>query len=188
MYVIWTDCPGLDKFFIVSGLRSHDYINDSHVPNGLNWHMACQVKNIKLQLKLRPYHMTGNGTQVASAIGKSVNHLLFERDNFWLELDTFSLERDNFSLERDTFSLERDTFSFERDNLSLEQDKKGKILLKCGTKTASYIRDKSRTQGRITISSDPSPLFGIQFLAIPFAFDFAFKMHIKEKRFKHSIN
>ena len=31
------------------------------------------------------------------------------------------------------------------------------------------------------ISSDPSPLFGIQFLAIRFAFDFAFKMHIKEK-------
>ena len=38
-----------------------------------------------------------------------------------------------------------------------------------------------RKKGQITISSDPSPLFGIQFLAIPFAFDFAFKMHIKEK-------
>ena len=25
-------------------------------------------------------------------------------------------------------------------------------------------------------------LFGMQFLAIPFAFDFAFKMHIKEKK------
>ena len=43
-------------------------------------------------------------------------------------------------------------------------------------------------KGQITISFDPSPLFGIQFLAIPFAFDFAFKMHIKEKSFKHSIN
>ena len=43
-------------------------------------------------------------------------------------------------------------------------------------------------QGQITISSDSSPLAGIQFLAIPFAFDFAFKMHIKEKSFKHSIN
>ena len=43
-------------------------------------------------------------------------------------------------------------------------------------------------KGQITISYDPSPLFGIQFLAIPFAFDFAFKMHIKEKSFKHSIN
>ena len=43
-------------------------------------------------------------------------------------------------------------------------------------------------KGQITISSDPSPLFGIQFLAIPFAFDFAFKKHIKEKSFKHSIN
>ena len=31
---------------------------------------------------------------------------------------------------------------------------------------------------KITISSDPSPLF----LAIPFAFDFAFKIHIKEKK------
>ena len=45
-----------------------------------------------------------------------------------------------------------------------------------------------KSKGQITISSDPSPLFGIQFLAIPFAFDFAFKMHIKEKSFKHSIN
>ena len=44
------------------------------------------------------------------------------------------------------------------------------------------------SKGQITISSDSSPLFGIQFLAIPFAFDFAFKMHIKEKSFKHSIN
>ena len=43
-------------------------------------------------------------------------------------------------------------------------------------------------KGQITISSDPSPLFGIQFLAIPFAFDFAFKMHSKEKSFKNSIN
>ena len=43
-------------------------------------------------------------------------------------------------------------------------------------------------KGQITISSDPSSLFGIQFLAIPFAFDFAFKMHIKEKSFQHSIN
>ena len=43
-------------------------------------------------------------------------------------------------------------------------------------------------QGQITISSDSSSLFGIQFLAIPFAFDFAFKMHIKEKSLKHSIN
>ena len=42
-------------------------------------------------------------------------------------------------------------------------------------------------KGQITISSNPSPLFGMQFLAIPFAFDFAFKMH-KEKSFKHSIN
>ena len=38
------------------------------------------------------------------------------------------------------------------------------------------------TEGQITISSYPSPLVGIQFLAIPFAFDFAFKMHIKEKK------
>ena len=45
-----------------------------------------------------------------------------------------------------------------------------------------------RSKGQITISSDPSPLVGIQFLAIPFAFDFAFKMHISEKSFKHSIN
>ena len=44
------------------------------------------------------------------------------------------------------------------------------------------------SKGQITISPDPSPLFGIQFLAIPFAFDFAFKMHIKEKSFKNSIN
>ena len=44
------------------------------------------------------------------------------------------------------------------------------------------------SKGQITISSDPSPLFGIQFFAIPFAFDFAFKMHIKEKSFKNSIN
>ena len=43
-------------------------------------------------------------------------------------------------------------------------------------------------KGQITISSDTSLLVGIQFLAIPFAFDFAFKMHIKEKSFKHSIN
>ena len=43
-------------------------------------------------------------------------------------------------------------------------------------------------KGQITISSDPSPLVGIQFLAIPFAFDFAFNMHIKEKSFKHSMN
>ena len=43
-------------------------------------------------------------------------------------------------------------------------------------------------KGQITISSYPSPLFGIQFLAIPFAFDFAFKMHIKDKSFKQSIN
>ena len=43
-------------------------------------------------------------------------------------------------------------------------------------------------KGQITISSDPSPLIGIKFLAIPFAFDFAFKMHIKEKSFKHSMN
>ena len=43
-------------------------------------------------------------------------------------------------------------------------------------------------KGQITISSVPSPLFGIQFLAIPFAFDFAFKIHFKEKSFKHSIN
>ena len=41
--------------------------------------------------------------------------------------------------------------------------------------------------GQITISSDPSPVVGIEFLAIPFAFDFAFKTHIKEKSFKHSI-
>ena len=40
--VISTDCPGLDfdKFTIVSGFRNHDYINDSHVPNGLNCYMA----------------------------------------------------------------------------------------------------------------------------------------------------
>ena len=43
-------------------------------------------------------------------------------------------------------------------------------------------------KGQITISSDTSPLVGIEFLAIPFAFDFAFKMYIKEKSFKHSIN
>ena len=43
-------------------------------------------------------------------------------------------------------------------------------------------------KGQITISSDTSPLVGIQFLAIPFFFDFAFKMHIKEKSFKHSMN
>ena len=42
-------------------------------------------------------------------------------------------------------------------------------------------------EGQITISSDPSPLFGIQSLAIPLAFDFAFKMHIKEKSFKHCV-
>ena len=30
-------------------------------------------------------------------------------------------------------------------------------------------------------------MFGIKSLAIPFAFFFAFKMHIKEKRFRHSI-
>ena len=52
----------------------------------------------------------------------------------------------------------------------------------------SYFYYVNYDKGQITISSDPSPLFGIQFLAIPFAFDFAFKMHIKEKRFKHSIN
>ena len=45
-----------------------------------------------------------------------------------------------------------------------------------------------KLKGQITISSDPSPLVGIQFFAIPFAFDFALKMHIKEKSFKHSIN
>ena len=43
-------------------------------------------------------------------------------------------------------------------------------------------------QGQITISSDTSPLVGIKFLAIPFDFDFAFKMHIKGKSFKQSIN
>ena len=43
-------------------------------------------------------------------------------------------------------------------------------------------------QGQITISSDTNPEVGIEFLAIPFGFDFAFKMHIKEKSFKHSIN
>ena len=43
-------------------------------------------------------------------------------------------------------------------------------------------------KGQITISSDPSPLFGIQFLAIHFTFDFAFNMNINEKSFKHSIN
>ena len=37
-------------------------------------------------------------------------------------------------------------------------------------------------KGQITISSYPSPLFGIQFLAISFAFDFAFKMHISKKK------
>ena len=36
-------------------------------------------------------------------------------------------------------------------------------------------------KGQITISSDSSPVVGIEFLAIPFAFDFAFKMHIKKK-------
>ena len=36
-------------------------------------------------------------------------------------------------------------------------------------------------KGQITISSDTSPLVGIQFLTIPFAFDFAFKMHSKKK-------
>ena len=59
------------------------------------------------------------------------------------------------------------------------------ILYDCEKKIFDYQTD---WQGQITISSDPSPLFGIQFLAIPFAFDFAFKMHIKEKSFKHSIN
>ena len=56
------------------------------------------------------------------------------------------------------------------------------------TKTTQHSEQKSRCcfKGQITISSDPSPLVGIQFLAIPFAFDFAFKMHIKEKSFKHS--
>ena len=43
-------------------------------------------------------------------------------------------------------------------------------------------------KGQITICSDTSPLDGRQFLAIPFAFDLAFKMHFKEKGFKHSIN
>ena len=34
--VISTDCLGLDfhKFSIARGFRNHDYINDSHVPNG----------------------------------------------------------------------------------------------------------------------------------------------------------
>ena len=49
-------------------------------------------------------------------------------------------------------------------------------------------RRRKDAKGQITISSDTSPLVGIEFLAIPFAFDFAFKMHIKEKSFKHSIN
>ena len=43
-------------------------------------------------------------------------------------------------------------------------------------------------KGQITISSDTSPVVGIEFLAIPFAFDFAFEMHIKENSYKHSIN
>ena len=50
-----------------------------------------------------------------------------------------------------------------------------------------YILRKS-SKGQITISSESSPVVGIEYLAIPFAFDFAFKTHIKEKSFKHSIN
>ena len=43
--VIWTDCTGLDfhKFSIVS----NDYLNDSHVPNGLNWYNVCELENNK---------------------------------------------------------------------------------------------------------------------------------------------
>ena len=43
-------------------------------------------------------------------------------------------------------------------------------------------------KGQITISCDTSQVVGIQVFAIPFAVDFALKMHIKEKSFKHSIN
>ena len=43
-------------------------------------------------------------------------------------------------------------------------------------------------KGHITIFSDISPIIGIKFLAIHFAFDLAFKMHIIEKNFQHSID
>ena len=43
-------------------------------------------------------------------------------------------------------------------------------------------------KGNMKISSNISPLVGMKFLVIPFAFDFAFKMHIEEKSSQHSIN
>ena len=48
-------------------------------------------------LLFKPYHTTGDRTQVASAIDNSLNHFSF-----------FSLERENFSLERENISLKRD--------------------------------------------------------------------------------
>ena len=50
------------------------------------------------------------------------------------------------------------------------------------------MKSLSRHQGPLTIKSVISLLIGIKLLVIPFAFDFAFKMHIKEKSFQHSIS
>ena len=50
------------------------------------------------------------------------------------------------------------------------------------------LKNDFEIKGQITISSDTFPLVGIEFLAIPFAFDFALKCISKKKSFKHSIN
>ena len=59
-------------------------------------------------------------------------------------------------------------------------------LVVYGRNLVSNIR-KLNSKGHIKISSDISPVVGVKCLAIPFAFDFAFKMHIKEKSIQHSI-
>ena len=67
----WTDIPGLDfqKFSIVSGLRNHDYVNDSHIPNGVNLYMACEVENNKLPLVLSSSdHITRLGIEARSLV------------------------------------------------------------------------------------------------------------------------
>ena len=43
-------------------------------------------------------------------------------------------------------------------------------------------------EGPLTIKYVISQIVGVKFLVIPFAFNFAFKMHIKEKSVQHSIN
>ena len=62
--------------------------------------------------------------------------------------------------------------------------RKGCRCSKCllySTKVWSRYSGNMLLKGQITISSDSSPLFGIQFLAIPFAFDFVLRCISKKK-------